>query len=280
MFKIFRNIGLITLIFISFMYTENIVSVVKDYDEIMIEIKQSKNEYKIEPIQAIITENTIIPGVKGKEVDINESYAKMKKYGKFNSNLISYTGINPDSLLKDNLDKMIIKGNSSKKMVSIIFHLNNVDEIDGILKILNDKNIKGNFFIDSSWIGNNEKTIIELVQFGHQIGNLSYRGDYKNSKFVELDNIIKKLAGQKIGFCYVEEYNKDTLDICSKKGNYTIKPNIIMENSTMNTLKKNLVSGSIISVKNVNNDLDLELLIQYINSKGYEIVDLKTLLSE
>ena len=45
-------------------------------------------------------------------------------------------------------------------------------------------------------------------------------------------------------------------------------------------VKKNLVSGSIISVKNISKDLDLELLIQYIKSKGMEIVNLRTLLSE
>ena len=41
MFKIFRNIGLISLVFISFIYTEQLVSVVKEYDEIMIEIKNN-----------------------------------------------------------------------------------------------------------------------------------------------------------------------------------------------------------------------------------------------
>lgn len=280
MYKIFRNIGILALVLVSFLYTERIVSVVKDYDNIMIEIKQNKNQYRIDPIEATITENTIIPGVKGKEVDVEKSYAKMKKYGKFEPTLLAYTKINPQNLLKDHLDKMIRKGNSSKKMVSIIFELNNIDEIDSILKILETNNIKGNFFIDSTWIGNNEKTIIKLVKNGHIIGNLSYKGDYTNSKFMELDNIIKKIAGQKVSYCYLNEYNKQVLDICSKQGDYTIYPDIIIKNNMLVDVKKNLVSGSIISVKNINKDLDLELLIQYTKSKGMEIVNLRTLLSE
>lgn len=60
MYKIFRNIGILALVLVSFLYTERIVSVVKDYDNIMIEIKQNKNQYRIDPIEATITENTII----------------------------------------------------------------------------------------------------------------------------------------------------------------------------------------------------------------------------
>lgn len=279
MFKIFRNIGIITLVFISFIYTEKIVSVVKDYDEIMIEIKNTKNEYKIEPIEAILTDTTIIPGLSGKEVNVDKSYAKMKQYGKFESTLLAYDKINVKDRLKDNLDKLIIKGNNSKNMVSLVFLLQNVDEIDDIVKLLDERNMKGNFFIDSTWIGNNEETIMELVKQGHIIGNSSYRGDYTNTKFIELDNIIKKLAGQKISYCYLEEYNKEALNICSKQGNYTIKPNIIVKN-TLVELKKNLDGGSIISIENLSGDLTLEMIINYIQGKGYEVVDLKTLLKE
>lgn len=279
MFKIFRNIGIITLVFLSFIYTEKIVSVVKDYDEIMVEIKHTKNEYKIEPIEAILTDTTIIPGISGKEVNVDKSYAKMKQYGKFESTLLAYDKINPKNRLKDNLDKLIIKGNSSKNMISLVFLLKNVDEIEDIVALLNERNMKGNFFIDSSWIGTNETTIIDLVKQGHMIGNLSYRGDYKNTKFMELDNIIKKLAGQKVSYCYLEEYDKEALSICSKQGDYTIKPNIIIKN-TLADLKKNLESGSIISIENLSGDLTLDMIVNYIQGKGYEVVDLKTLLSE
>lgn len=279
MFRIFRNIGIITLVFISFIYTERIVSVVKDYDGIMIEIKHTQNQYKEDPIEATLTNRTIIPGLKGKKVNIDESYAKMKKYGKFEKTLLSYQDVYPQNRLKDHLDKLIIQGNPNKKMVSILFLLNNIDEIEETLKILDNQNVKANFFIDSSWIGNNETTIINLIRQGHNVGNLSYREDYSNSKFIELDHIIKKLASQKISYCYSESYLESTLKICSKQNDYTIKPNIIV-NQNLLDLKKNLVPGSIISIKNVNSNLNLDLMIQYIKGKGYEIVNLKTLLSE
>ena len=60
MFKIFRNVGLILLILSSFIYTEKLTSVVKEYDDIMIKIKESSNNYKINPIESVIKDNTII----------------------------------------------------------------------------------------------------------------------------------------------------------------------------------------------------------------------------
>ena len=82
--KFFEYIGLLTLIGFSFFYTERTTSVVKELDDIMIKIKAEAPNYYKKVEEAIIKDNTIIPGISGREVDINSSYSKMRKLGVFN----------------------------------------------------------------------------------------------------------------------------------------------------------------------------------------------------
>lgn len=278
MFKIFRNIGFITLVFLSFIYTENLVGVIKEQDSLMIEIKEKMYEYKVEPIEAIIDNNTIIPGIKGRMVNIEQTYSKMRQYGKFDKRLLVYEDILPNNLLKNNLDKFIISG-SKELMVSLILIVNNKDNISELLNILNEKEIKVNLFVDSIWANNNEEKIVELVKQGFVIGNLSYQKDYTNDKFLSVDSIIKNIARQEKGYCYSEDYNEKTLENCYKQKNYTIVPNIIINENSFLKVKKNLKKGSIISVNNMDK-ITLKLMIDYIKGKGYDIVTLDKLLEE
>ena len=55
---------------------------------------------------------------------------------------------------------------------------------------------------------------------------------------------------------------------------YTIIPNIIGDYTE---IKNNISNGSIILINNTNN---LNIIIKYINSKGYNIVPLSNLLKE
>ena len=81
--KQFQIIGFISLMGFSFFYTEKTISVVKEYDDIMISIKTKEKDYKKEQVNATIKGNKIIPGISGEKIDINRSYSKMKRYGKF-----------------------------------------------------------------------------------------------------------------------------------------------------------------------------------------------------
>jgi len=196
-----KKILTILIIIIGFIYTKNLVSVVKNYDDIMIKIKEEKDKYYIKPIEAIIENNTIIPGIKGKEVDINKTYSKMKRYGKYEESLI----VLKDIEVKNHIDKnrYIISGNKNKNMVTLIF----------------DKKV---------------------------------------------DN----------KYCYLEERIK-----CNNK--YKIIPNIIIKDNYYTELKKNLKSGSIISIYTSQQlKKELPIMIKYIHLKGYKIVNLDKLLEE
>lgn len=256
MYKFFRNIGLILIVITSFIYTERLTNVVKEYDDIMVDIKENKSLFETKPIEAKIVKNTIIPGLNGRVIDIDKSYKKMREYGKYNEDLFVYKKISPKDKLNDNIDKYVIKGNKKNKVAIILTNLN---DIDSILKY----NQKFSFYITNSWYEENKEKAITLVDEGYTL--LSNDNKY-----------IKKILGQKNGYCYVEDYNKDILKKCKKNDDYTIIPSIIIKDNSLINLEKSIDSGSIITIKIKNP----ENAIKYIVNKGYEIVSLEELLDE
>lgn len=278
--KLFQIIGFISLIGFSFFYTEKTISVVKEYDDIMINIKSVSNKYQKDYIDASIVGNKIIPGVSGVKVDLNRSYSKMKRYGSFEESLIVLKKVNPSILLEKNKHKYIISGNQNKKTVSLIFLVDVNSNIDNIIKILDKKGVKGNFFVDGKWLEKNSNLVPILIRENHVIGNLSYNNDYLDSSFVWMETIIEKIGKQSVGYCYTEVENKDIIDTCKLNDNYTIMPSIVVKNSPYMEVRENLKSGSIISFK-INSRLEEELpiIINFIKSRGYKIENLNEHLS-
>ncbi|MDD4607835.1 MAG: polysaccharide deacetylase family protein [Bacilli bacterium] len=278
--KFFQYIGMICLVGFSFFYTEKTVSVVKELDDIMIQIKEEQNLYQLEPTSAIIDGDTIIPGIYGREIDVDKSYQKMRRLGQYHHNLLVYKKTKPEVSLSDNYDKYIIRGNKNHKMVSLIFIVNNNDDINKVLSILNKKKIKGNFFITSEWFSNNNGLTISLIEQGHNIGNLGSDFDYQSSEYIWMDTIIKKIGKQKKLFCYKTDNKKD-LETCSQNKNYTVAPNIVVNNYPLIEVKDKLASGSMIAFQvNSSIERELELIINYIESKDLKIVNLIELLEE
>lgn len=279
--KFFQITCIIFLMSISFLYSEKTVSVVKEYDTIMIEIKKNKNKYKKEVEEPIIIDNTIIPGISGIETNINKSYSKMKRYGKYEESLLNFKKIHPNNTIKNNKNKYIVSGNKNKRMISLIFIVENNDKIDEVLKILESKKVKANFFIDGYWMEKNTNIIPNLIKKKYIVGNLGYSREYINKDIGWMEDIIEKIGKQKEGYCYLEKKNEKYLDICQENNNYTIIPNLIINNNPYIEIKKRLESGNIISLK-INNQLieELPIIINYIKSRGYKISTLKEHLSE
>lgn len=279
--KLFQIIGFISLIGFSFFYTEKTVSVVKEYDDIMINIRNIEKEYKKEAIEATINGNKIIPGLGGTKLDINKTYSKMKRYGSFEESLIVLKKIKPNNLLEKNKHKYIISGNKNKKMISLIFLVDKNDNIDEIINILDKKQVKGNFFVDLKWLEKNNNLVPIIIRENHVIGNLSNNMDYLDSSFIWMETIIEKIGKQKKGYCYTEKEDKNIINTCKLNDNYTIMPNIIIDKNPYTNVKENLVSGSIISFK-INDNLieELPIIINYIKSKGYKIENLNIHLEE
>lgn len=279
--KIFERLGLGLLICLSFIYTERAAGVLIEKDEIMKEIHKHKKTCELKPIDAIVNENTIIPGINGYEVNELESYHKLKKVGFYNKELLKYKTIKPKNSLFNNYNKYIISGNQTKNGVSILFKVEKNLKIDEILNILTKKGIVATFFIDSIWLENNNELVLSLIKEGHTIGNLSYNFDYQHNDFIWIDTIIKKVGHQQQGYCYNEQEDKQALEICSINKNYTIRPSIIVKNYPTLEVKEELKSGSIISFP-INGIVinELNYIIDNIYSKGLKIMSLPELLSE
>ena len=277
--KIFQVIGIISLTCFSFFVTEKTALVVNDMDDIMIEIKSNYKKYKKESIDAVISGDTIIPGICSREVNIKKSYKNMKSNGYYSDKLYIYDYTKPEISLSDNIDKYIIKGNSSKRMVSLIFKVKSNDDINNVLNIINNYNINVTFFIDTNWFTNNNELIQKLINDGHNIGILM--DDYRDSNFEWIDMVIKKINNQKNNFCYSISDNEKNLESCKQKNNYTIRPIEISDKTPLVDIKQNLNSGSILSL-NITSQIKKELstIIIYIKSKGLEIENLENHLLE
>ena len=271
--KVFESTLLISLLVFSFFLTDKTSQVIKDMDEIMIMIKQNKSKYETKSISAKIDNNSIIPGLSKRIVNINKSYNSMKEYGKYNPNLYVYDYINPKVSIKDNKDKYINLGLSNKRMVSINFILDDTNYLDEIVTILDRNNIKATFFIDEDFLSNNLDLVYNLIKEGYIIG---IKNNYSNYKW--MNTIITKVGKKKNIYCLYN--NRKTVYKCMSIDGYAIK-GITIDNNYYSNIKDNLRSGSIFNLK-VNNNLinNLDLIIKFILKKGYSIEEINTHVQE
>jgi hypothetical protein len=279
--KIFETIGFISLVFFSFFYTNKISTVIKENDDILKQINLVKEQYEIKPISATINEEDIIPGIKGSSIDVAKSYNKMKKLNTFNPNLLVYKDILPTVSVNKVYDKYIISGNLNKKEVTINFLLEDNENIENILNILNKYNIKANFFVTIKWFSNNNEKITYLINNEHIVGSILYKDDSLKNNINWMNAIVSKINKQNNTYCYNNTKNSEFLNLCKLNTSYTITPSIEAFDNPFIQIKTNIKNGSIISLKvNDKTISELPLIIEYINSKGFDIVSLFKLIEE
>ena len=279
--KIFEIIGFISLVCFSFFYTNKISTVIKENDDILKQINYVKEQYEIKPIDAKIIGDDIIPGMSGSSIDVKESYNKMNALDTFNSNLLVYKNDKPSVSINNDYDKYIVSGNESKKEVSIIFLLKENENIDKVIGILNKYQIKSNFFVTINWFENNNEIISNLINSNHIVGNILVNNDYLKSNINWMNAIVSKINNQSNTFCYNSDKNSDYLNICKLNTSYTITPSIQAFDNPIIQIKQNIVNGSIIALEvNDKTIKELPLIIEYINSKGFDIVTLSKLIEE
>ena len=253
--KYFNIILTIILFIFSFYYTNIVSNYIKEKDPIMTKIKNNKNKFETKPIDAIIKDNTIIPGKSGKSININESYKKMKRINKYIESLYVFKYQKPKISLNKQYDKLIINGNLNTKNISIILKVNNLDILK---KLKDDKSL--NFILEINFIEN----------------NLEYLTTISNNIIVlETNNIINLDI---IDYCYSNiTFNK----YCSNYNKYTIKPNFITSNYYYNTYKL-INNGSILAynIVNENNIKEIKTIISYIKTLNYNIVSIDELIKE
>ncbi|MEG2311169.1 MAG: polysaccharide deacetylase family protein [Bacilli bacterium] len=279
--KFFQILGILTLFIISFFYTEKAIIVVRQLDDIMIKIKEEKSKYETKPIDAIIINDEIIPGLWGQKVVENKSYLNMKRVGQFNPHFFEYEKVKPDISYSNNINKYVISGNEQKNSISLVFLVKEETNVLDVVDILKQKNIKGNFFINDKWLEKNHHTVHKIIENGNVLGNLNSDTPNMTVNFTWLDTIIKQLTKQKYSYCYMNQKNKKNLELCAVYKNYTIMPTLIIKSSPLKEIKEKAKFGSIIAFPIDDNVLDeLGTTINYLKAKGFKIVTLKEHLSE
>lgn len=260
----------ITLLFgVSLIYTENITNIAKNNDPIMKNIKNVSNEYKVESVNAEVSDKDITPGINGCEIDIDKSYENMKKINSFTDKMLKYKDLIPEISITNIFDKYIGSGNKNYRNVSIVIYIKNkLDDINNIT------NVKLNVFLDSSILTNGKVDISQNKKIYNGGDNLNYTDvtiEWMNDVISDSYNVSK--------YCLNKDRNDDNLSICSKNKMHTISPKLIVNKSNLYEIKTLVQNGSIIYFDENNIDKISEIS-DYLIKKGYNIVYLDELLSE
>lgn len=222
----------------------------------MQEILEKQDDYLIEPVNAIISDNTIVPGINGKEVDVDKTFNNMVELGYFNDLYLVYNESAPLLSLNDNVDKVIIKGNQKKNMISLI-----VDHNQEVYKYLSENKIKfTNLAFSYDDINKNEKYI---------------NGEGYADSFSDLNSILKKKkVNDKI--CLI---NYSNLELCKKYNYYLVNYSIKMDNDILGNINK-LSAGDIIFVTSKTTLKQIKLLLNEAKRLDLKIDYLSVLISE
>lgn len=262
--KIVQGVLLLLLTFFSFFYTDKVMEMINSKDPLMLEIVNVKSIYDIAPVNAVLDEDTIIPGVIGREVDLDKSYDNMKVGGVFRDEELVFKDISPTESLSNNRDKFIVRGNNVDKNIAIIVilnksYINKIKNIDNLTLFLNHSDIN---MENINVLKNNE-----IYSYGNN-------GIYNEELLISDNTLISRLSNNKSTFCLVKEKNIDVLNLCNKNNMYVVLPNII---GGFYEIKNNISNGSIILLDKIN---DIDVIINYVKSKGYNIVHLSRLVRE
>ena len=253
--KIIKLILFIMIVCASFYFTHNSAIILRNNDPIMKSIKESSNTYNTMSVNALVDDNYIIPGIYGKRINELKSLMKMKEQRVFNSIFLTFDYVKPDISLEDNKDKIISKGNEKKNAVSLILE----NDVANYISYLKSNKINCSLLV-------NKNNVVKDNYF-EQINN-----DFNN--YSEVEKIIGK---NNTNICLLNRNNKE---FCIRNKKYLVEATHILNNSNLVYIKNKITSGDIILLKsNVNID-DITYLINYIKSRGLDIVYLSNLISE
>ena len=173
----------------------------------------------------------------------------------------------------------------------------NANDIDSILKILEENNVKITFFMVGDWIEKYPEEVKKIYEAGHEIGshsdthphvnNLSYE---ENIEEIEKSNDkIEKITGSRTNLYRTPygEYNTTVLQAAQDKGYYTIQWNLdtldytgLTGNEMWNRIKDKLGPGDIILMHNGTEHIadSLGMLLKNIKEKGLEVTKISELI--
>lgn len=186
-------------------------------------------------------------------------------------------------------------GNRESKNISLMINVYwGTEYIDGMLDVLNEKNVKTTFFIGGTWAALNEDMLKKIYENGHEIANHGYHhkdhdqiSDKEN--FNEISNthtIIKNLIGVDMTLFAPPSgaYNKVTVEAANSLGYKTImwtRDTIDWRDKDteliFNRAVKNASGGDLILMHPTQNTLEaLPKIIDTLQEKGFSLVPVST----
>ena len=197
----------------------------------------------------------------------------MKNIGEYKEELLVLSETVIDKKIKN---KYIISGNKNEKNVSIVFIIK--DKVNNnLVNYLNSRKVNANFFIEGNYLSKNIVNIKELAS-NHSIYYLGTEGKYSDKYMIYNNNLININTKNESNYCITDKKDEKLLKLCTDYDMKTIKADYI-ENNILDTIKNNLTNGEII-VFNSEDEEEIKISINYILSKGYNIVSLNNLLNE
>ncbi len=244
----------IFLCIFSFYISDMAILMVENMSPIMKQVKTYSNNY-VEPVNAIIEDNTIIPGSNGSKLNERESYLKMNEFGTFNETFLVYDFVKPDVSLYDNLDKIIIKTNK-KHEVSLII-------------------------LDEKWESYLKENKINYTKVIRDYDNLDQGSSYINGnmdadKFNKLNGYLKKNK-MNSKMCLIDYSN---IASCKSNKYFLIKPTIEVNHSNLASVKKKIEGGNIILLNSSLNLNEVKVVINHIKYNNLNIIPLEELIKE
>lgn len=254
--KYLKYTSILLLAALSFYFTDKIMIYMENKNPIMEVINSKEELYTTNAVNAVIEDNTIIPGINGKKIDKRKSLMKMDDFGSFNEIFIIYKEIKPDISLIDNLDKTIIKGNTAKRAISFILEENSSLE---------------NYFEENKI----KYTIIAISESDLEKEREYINGETSKEKASDLNSLLNKnKVNSKI--CLK---NYSNLDYCTQK-KYFIVDALITNGANINQTLSNINSGSIILIKKNTSLANFKLILSEIRKQDLKIIYLSELISE
>ena len=277
--KVFHALSIIALLIFSLYYTNKSIDIIREQDDIMKSIHKNASSYKVESENAEIIGNKIIPGKKGKEVDLEKSYTKMKKYGTYNESLTVLKEIEPTISLNDYYDKYVIRGNTTDKTLALVFPVSEDKNLDKLVQILKANDVAATFFLDGALIESNSDLVKNLHNYELEL--LSYNSGYEKIYFTSSLNYLTSLSKQNAKYCYSNYDQKEVIELCASLKLHTIIPTIKVSDNTYSEVKTRLTNSAIISIPSTSKTLaTLDTTIKYLKQKGYTFLTLADLLTE
>lgn len=266
--KIFSYIGIISLFMFSFYFTERLALFMNKEDVLMKEITtyaEKNNKYCKE---GNITSEGVVLGVNGKVVDEKASYSEMQFIG-FDEKLMKYVDDSCIVTKENNLKDYIISGNSYKNSVSVIVNITTGKNLNKIINISNNKNIKLSLAINKSNYEDNKNYIDSLINSGYDI---LYKG--KSSGLMDFKKIYNNT------FNCININDDDLINECRKNKINTIKTNSYYKKDYYINIKSSLEKGKFyVLEESTELSEELGIIINYIKSRGYDILNINNHIS-